>query len=201
MVLYFFAKKIYEYIYIWVSIVGKAYSLQCIHAVFSGYIDELSLYNRCDHFLIVSSYYFFASRYWVCTAKSVDPEETVCFLPNSPLSGLSFPPLQVALRRQQAQEEELGICSPVTLSGPEVMVKNEAGADCLFSVDGRSLTPTSTCNSSLAVTGEVLPTVIRPLSHQALSCVTALAHNWFYICTAKSLCPNNSSGKYGKNIW
>ncbi|XP_040011532.1 doublesex- and mab-3-related transcription factor 1 isoform X2 [Xiphias gladius] len=60
---------------------------------------------------------------------------------------------QVALRRQQAQEEELGICSPVTLSGPEVMVKNEAGADCLFSVDGRSLTPTSTCNSSLAVTG------------------------------------------------
>uniref|UniRef100_A0A7N6BH57 DM domain-containing protein n=1 Tax=Anabas testudineus TaxID=64144 RepID=A0A7N6BH57_ANATE len=44
---------------------------------------------------------------------------------------------QVALRRQQAQEEELGICSPVSLSSPEVMIKNEAGADCLFSVEGR----------------------------------------------------------------
>ncbi|XP_044052911.1 doublesex- and mab-3-related transcription factor 1 isoform X2 [Siniperca chuatsi] len=60
---------------------------------------------------------------------------------------------QVALRRQQAQEEELGICSPLSLSGPEVMVKNETGADCLFSVEGRSQTPTSTSTSSLAVTG------------------------------------------------
>ncbi|CAK6975875.1 doublesex- and mab-3-related transcription factor 1 isoform X2 [Scomber scombrus] len=60
---------------------------------------------------------------------------------------------QVALRRQQAQEEELGICSPVSLAGPEVMVKNESGADCLFSVDGRSQTPTGTPTSSLAVTG------------------------------------------------
>ncbi|XP_030579363.1 doublesex- and mab-3-related transcription factor 1 isoform X2 [Archocentrus centrarchus] len=58
---------------------------------------------------------------------------------------------QVALRRQQAQEEELGICSPVSLSGPEVMVKNEVAADCLFSVEGRSLTPTSSPAS--AVTG------------------------------------------------
>ncbi|KAA8592500.1 hypothetical protein FQN60_017955, partial [Etheostoma spectabile] len=60
---------------------------------------------------------------------------------------------QVALRRQQAQEEELGICSPVALTGPEVMVKNEAGADCLFSLEGRSPTPTSTSTSSHAVTG------------------------------------------------
>ncbi|XP_063754160.1 LOW QUALITY PROTEIN: doublesex- and mab-3-related transcription factor 1 [Eleginops maclovinus] len=60
---------------------------------------------------------------------------------------------QVALRRQQAQEEELGICGPVSLSGPEVMVKNEAGADCLFSLEGRAPTPTSTSTSSLAVTG------------------------------------------------
>ncbi|XP_037632805.1 doublesex- and mab-3-related transcription factor 1 isoform X2 [Sebastes umbrosus] len=60
---------------------------------------------------------------------------------------------QVALRRQQAQEEELGICSPVALSGPEVMVKNEAGADCLFSVEERPPTPTSTSTSSLAITG------------------------------------------------
>ncbi|XP_029295725.1 doublesex- and mab-3-related transcription factor 1 [Cottoperca gobio] len=57
---------------------------------------------------------------------------------------------QVALRRQQTQEEELGICSPVALTGPEVMVKNEAGADCLFSLEGRSATPTSTSTSSLA---------------------------------------------------
>uniref|UniRef100_A0A8C2WQX0 Doublesex and mab-3 related transcription factor 1 n=1 Tax=Cyclopterus lumpus TaxID=8103 RepID=A0A8C2WQX0_CYCLU len=56
---------------------------------------------------------------------------------------------QVALRRQQAQEEELGICSPVALSGPEVMVKNEAAADCLFSVEGRTPSPTP----SLALTG------------------------------------------------
>ncbi|XP_070689117.1 doublesex- and mab-3-related transcription factor 1 [Pempheris klunzingeri] len=63
---------------------------------------------------------------------------------------------QVALRRQQAQEEELGICSPVALSGPEVMVKNEAGADCLYSVEGRSPTPSSTSSTSssaLTVTG------------------------------------------------
>ncbi|XP_042344608.1 doublesex- and mab-3-related transcription factor 1 isoform X2 [Plectropomus leopardus] len=60
---------------------------------------------------------------------------------------------QVALRRQQAQEVELGICSPVALTGPEVMVKNEAGADCLFSVERRSPTPTSTSTASLAATG------------------------------------------------
>nr|UZC46526.1 doublesex and mab-3 related transcription factor 1 [Selenotoca multifasciata] len=60
---------------------------------------------------------------------------------------------QVALRRQQAQEEELGICSPVALPGAEVMVKNEGGADCMLSAEGRSPTPASTSNSSLAVTG------------------------------------------------
>uniref|UniRef100_A0AAX7UVV7 DM domain-containing protein n=1 Tax=Astatotilapia calliptera TaxID=8154 RepID=A0AAX7UVV7_ASTCA len=58
---------------------------------------------------------------------------------------------QVALRRQQAQEEELGMCSPVSLSGSEMMVKNEVGADCLFSVEGRSPTPTS--HPTSAVTG------------------------------------------------
>uniref|UniRef100_G3PNG6 DM domain-containing protein n=1 Tax=Gasterosteus aculeatus TaxID=69293 RepID=G3PNG6_GASAC len=56
---------------------------------------------------------------------------------------------QVALRRQQAQEEELGICSPVALAGPDVTVKNEAAADCLFSEEGRSPSP----SPSLAVTG------------------------------------------------
>uniref|UniRef100_A0A3B4ZJ27 Doublesex- and mab-3-related transcription factor 1-like n=1 Tax=Stegastes partitus TaxID=144197 RepID=A0A3B4ZJ27_9TELE len=69
---------------------------------------------------------------------------------------------QVALRRQQAQEEELGICSPVPLSSPDVMVKNETGADCLFSVEGRSLTPTDSPTSSLAVTGARLASSSSP---------------------------------------
>ncbi|KAM7391134.1 hypothetical protein PAMP_021848 [Pampus punctatissimus] len=60
---------------------------------------------------------------------------------------------QVALRRQQAQEEELGICSPMALNDPEVMVKSEAGVNCLLSVEGRSPTPMSTSNSTLGVTG------------------------------------------------
>uniref|UniRef100_A0A3B4AT88 DM domain-containing protein n=1 Tax=Periophthalmus magnuspinnatus TaxID=409849 RepID=A0A3B4AT88_9GOBI len=60
---------------------------------------------------------------------------------------------QVALRRQQAQEEELGICSPVALPGPDVMVKNESEADCLFSVEGHSPTPTTSTAASGAVTG------------------------------------------------
>uniref|UniRef100_A0A667XXD5 Doublesex and mab-3 related transcription factor 1 n=1 Tax=Myripristis murdjan TaxID=586833 RepID=A0A667XXD5_9TELE len=55
---------------------------------------------------------------------------------------------QVALRRQQAQEEELGICSLMALSGPEVLVKNEAAADCLYPVEGRSPTTTSTSSTS-----------------------------------------------------
>ncbi|XP_034026690.1 doublesex- and mab-3-related transcription factor 1 isoform X1 [Thalassophryne amazonica] len=60
---------------------------------------------------------------------------------------------QVALRRQQASEEELGICIPVPLSSSDVMVKNESGTDCLYSVEGESPTPTSTTTPSLGVTG------------------------------------------------
>ncbi|KAK7934477.1 hypothetical protein WMY93_005373 [Mugilogobius chulae] len=60
---------------------------------------------------------------------------------------------QVALRRQQAQEEELGICSPVTLAGPDVMVKNENGSDCLFSAEGHSPSSTSSASASVSVTG------------------------------------------------
>nr|QAT98472.1 doublesex and mab-3 related transcription factor 1 [Takifugu obscurus] len=56
---------------------------------------------------------------------------------------------QVALRRQQAQEEELGICSPVPLSGAGMMVKNEAGAECFFSAEGRNQAATSTSSSSV----------------------------------------------------
>ncbi|KAF7659319.1 hypothetical protein LDENG_00299310 [Lucifuga dentata] len=59
---------------------------------------------------------------------------------------------QVALRRQQAQEEELGICRPVAVSSPEVMVKNEATGDYLYSVEGQS-PPNSASSSSFAVTG------------------------------------------------
>ncbi|XP_035494762.2 doublesex- and mab-3-related transcription factor 1 isoform X2 [Scophthalmus maximus] len=55
---------------------------------------------------------------------------------------------QVALRRQQAQEEALGIFRAVTLSCPEVMGKNGAGADCLFSVDEGALMPSSSSSSS-----------------------------------------------------
>lgn len=55
---------------------------------------------------------------------------------------------QVALRRQQAQEEELGICSLMALSGPEALVKNEAAADCLYPVEGRSPTTASTSSTS-----------------------------------------------------
>ncbi|KAJ8005486.1 hypothetical protein DPEC_G00118460 [Dallia pectoralis] len=40
---------------------------------------------------------------------------------------------QVALRRQQAQEEEMGICSPVPLTSHDVVVKNEPAGHCVFS--------------------------------------------------------------------
>lgn len=75
---------------------------------------------------------------------------------------------QVALRRQQAQEEELGICSPVALSVSDMMVKNEAEADCLFPVVGRSPTPASTSTASLGDAGEALPSV----AHMTLPCQT-----------------------------
>ncbi|KAG8011712.1 Doublesex-and mab-3-related transcription factor 1 [Nibea albiflora] len=57
---------------------------------------------------------------------------------------------QVALRREQAQEEELGICSPVTLPSPDVMVKNRSRGDCLYSMEGRSSPPSTGSPSALA---------------------------------------------------
>uniref|UniRef100_A0A8C1DD00 Doublesex and mab-3 related transcription factor 1 n=1 Tax=Cyprinus carpio carpio TaxID=630221 RepID=A0A8C1DD00_CYPCA len=50
---------------------------------------------------------------------------------------------QVALRRQQAQEEELGICSPVNLSGSDTLVKNEAVGDNVFTIISGPPSPTT----------------------------------------------------------
>nr|AJE59414.1 DMRT1 [Astyanax altiparanae] len=50
---------------------------------------------------------------------------------------------QVALRRQQAQEEEMGICTPVNLSGNDIVVKNEPSNDFVFPVGTRSPSATS----------------------------------------------------------
>ncbi|XP_056149027.1 doublesex- and mab-3-related transcription factor 1 [Lampris incognitus] len=62
---------------------------------------------------------------------------------------------QVALRRQQAQDEELGIFCPVTLPSPDVEVKNEATGSCLYPVEGRSQSTSSAPGSSALVTGGV----------------------------------------------
>nr|ACT83604.1 doublesex and mab-3 related transcription factor 1b [Cynoglossus semilaevis] len=48
---------------------------------------------------------------------------------------------QVALRRQQAQEEELGICTPVSVNGPEVMIKRSSRAHHEGSSDLQMETP------------------------------------------------------------
>ncbi|TRY89570.1 hypothetical protein DNTS_025288 [Danionella cerebrum] len=50
---------------------------------------------------------------------------------------------QVALRRQQAQEEEMGICCPVNLSGSEALVKTEAAVDGVFIVNSGPPSPSS----------------------------------------------------------
>ncbi|XP_075903231.1 doublesex- and mab-3-related transcription factor 1 isoform X2 [Nelusetta ayraudi] len=63
---------------------------------------------------------------------------------------------QVALRRQQAQEMELGLCHPVTLSGLEVVVKTENGSDCMVSGEVLAQSPTGGPSSAHAVTGSRL---------------------------------------------
>ncbi|KAK6492553.1 doublesex- and mab-3-related mRNAion factor 1-like [Huso huso] len=47
---------------------------------------------------------------------------------------------QVALRRQQAQEEELGICNPVPLPDTDLLIKSEGtgNSSCLFAPGGGS---------------------------------------------------------------
>ncbi|XP_051981274.1 doublesex- and mab-3-related transcription factor 1-like [Xyrauchen texanus] len=69
---------------------------------------------------------------------------------------------QVALRRQQAQEEELGICSPVNLSGSDTLVKNEPAGEYVFTVGSRAPSPTT---SSAATS----PTALGSRSMLALS--------------------------------
>ncbi|KAI4871432.1 hypothetical protein NFI96_013058 [Prochilodus magdalenae] len=55
---------------------------------------------------------------------------------------------QVALRRQQAQEEEMGICTPVNLSSSDIVVKNEPGAEYGFPVETRSPSSTTPVSAS-----------------------------------------------------
>ncbi|KAM9446831.1 doublesex- and mab-3-related transcription factor 1 isoform 1-T1 [Clarias gariepinus] len=55
---------------------------------------------------------------------------------------------QVALRRQQAQEEEMGICTPVNLSGSDIVVKDEPGNDYGFAVGARSLASSPAASGS-----------------------------------------------------
>ncbi|XP_067264490.1 doublesex- and mab-3-related transcription factor 1 isoform X4 [Chanodichthys erythropterus] len=69
---------------------------------------------------------------------------------------------QVALRRQQAQEEEMGICSPVNLSGSDTLVKNEVVGDHVFTIS--SGPPSPTTSSATAS-----PTNIESRSMLALS--------------------------------
>uniref|UniRef100_A0A3Q3DHF7 Doublesex and mab-3 related transcription factor 1 n=1 Tax=Hippocampus comes TaxID=109280 RepID=A0A3Q3DHF7_HIPCM len=77
---------------------------------------------------------------------------------------------QVALRRQQAQDEELGFCSPVKLAAPPSSVKIEDEPHYLFAAEGRPLTPaadSSAAASSLpAATGEAtVPQLENPYEH------------------------------------
>ncbi|CAM4539265.1 unnamed protein product [Leuciscus chuanchicus] len=79
---------------------------------------------------------------------------------------------QVALRRQQAQEEEMGICSPVNLSGSDTMVKNEVVGDVnVFTISSGPPSPT---NSSATAS----PTNLESRSMLALSsAVPSRGHN------------------------
>ncbi|KAM3867618.1 doublesex- and mab-3-related transcription factor 1 [Diretmus argenteus] len=69
---------------------------------------------------------------------------------------------QVALRRQQAQEEELGICCPLVLSSPEIGVKNEATVDCLYPGEGRSPNTASAASSSVTGSRAIQPPSSSP---------------------------------------
>lgn len=50
----------------------------------------------------------------------------------------------------------MGICTPVNLSGPDIVVKNEPGSDYGFAVGARSPSSTSTGSaSSPAASGKI----------------------------------------------
>lgn len=91
--------------------------------------------------------------YHSCALLLKIKKECICCLAVLTDNSNMFSVVQVALRRQQAQEEELGICSPVPLSGAGMMVKNEAGAECFYSAEGRNQAATST-SSPTVVPGE-----------------------------------------------
>ncbi|NXP77387.1 DMRT1 factor, partial [Ramphastos sulfuratus] len=78
---------------------------------------------------------------------------------------------QVALRRQQAQEEELGISQPVPLpSAPEMFVKkNSGGSSCLL----ESISPV--CSTSTAMTAASTPPEGRMLI-QEIPSITSRGH-------------------------
>ncbi|XP_077376698.1 doublesex- and mab-3-related transcription factor 1 isoform X2 [Festucalex cinctus] len=63
---------------------------------------------------------------------------------------------QVALRRQQAQDEEMGFCSPINLPNSPVAV-GKSGDDphFLFDADGRPLTPAGDSSSMSSAAGAV----------------------------------------------
>uniref|UniRef100_A0AAY4DRK5 DM domain-containing protein n=1 Tax=Denticeps clupeoides TaxID=299321 RepID=A0AAY4DRK5_9TELE len=67
---------------------------------------------------------------------------------------------QVALRRQQAQEKEMGICSPVSQSGAEVVIKNELSGEDLHTCSSSSSATSSATNELL---GE-FHSVVQPIS-------------------------------------
>uniref|UniRef100_A0AAY4C406 DM domain-containing protein n=1 Tax=Denticeps clupeoides TaxID=299321 RepID=A0AAY4C406_9TELE len=60
---------------------------------------------------------------------------------------------QVALRRQQAQEKEMGICSPVSQSGAEVVIKNELSGEDLHTCSSSSSATSSATNVAAASGG------------------------------------------------
>uniref|UniRef100_A0A672KT27 Doublesex and mab-3 related transcription factor 1 n=1 Tax=Sinocyclocheilus grahami TaxID=75366 RepID=A0A672KT27_SINGR len=75
---------------------------------------------------------------------------------------------QVALRRQQAQEEELGICNPVNLSGSDTVVKNEAAGDNVFTIISEPPSPTaSSATASPTNLGELKSQNQRDILYQS----------------------------------
>lgn len=82
--------------------------------------------------------------------------------------------LQVALRRQQAQEMELGLYHPVTLSGLELLVKTENGSDCVVSGEAAGPAPIGGTSSAHPVTGEITAGFLCP---SVAPCVGATVDN------------------------